>query len=156
MTAIWALTAQAIMALLGYAAACGAAATFASFAILQSGDTAPSGSLSFLVRLSTLATTTSFVALWDAFWPTAIAIALTEGFKLRNIVVYVVAGCLIGLAMALPLRELIFGDDFPPLREGVLPLSVASGAIGGFFYWLIAGRTAGKWMEYRWFDPFPR
>lgn len=33
------------------------------------------------------------------------------------------------------------------ISDGTLVVLLATGFIGGFFYWLVAGRNAGKWLE---------
>ena len=47
----------------------------------------------------------------------------------------------------------------PAAANGISNLLIGVGvgglvvcAVGGFVYWLIAGRTAGRWLELRWFE----
>jgi hypothetical protein len=79
------------------------------------------------------------------FLPTLLAIILTEGFKLRSIVVYAVIGGALALAAA-------YGLDFggyvtAPNADMVHEREVfaAAGIAGGLVYWLFAGRRAGIW-----------
>jgi hypothetical protein len=37
--------------------------------------------------------------------------------------------------------------DITPIRFS-LQLAGAAGIIGGLIYWLVAGRNAGRWMDY--------
>jgi hypothetical protein len=79
------------------------------------------------------------------FFPTLLAIVLTEGFKLRSIVVHALIGC--GLALAA-----VYGLDFggyvtAPNADMMHEREVfaAAGIAGGLVYWLFAGRRAGSW-----------
>jgi len=152
-TAIWALTAQAIMVALAYIAACATAGAFAAAAITQSETAGLPTTAGETFRFLVLAGGTTVTALGQAFYPALVAVALSEGLKLRGIVFHLVAGVLTGVAAGLPLRDLIAGiaPAAPELRA--LQLFAAAGAAGGLVYWLIAGRTAGRWLELRWFEP---
>lgn len=152
MTAIWALAAQIIMISIAYPTACLAAAAFAAAAILGV-DPAELGSSSWpqIVHLSVYVVSLAFGVMVSVFWPALVAVSVAEGFKLRGVVPYLVAGCLVGLVQALPLGEAL-GADGDALGTAAIQLSVASGAVGGLVYWAIAGRSAGHWMELRWFQ----
>jgi hypothetical protein len=82
-----------------------------------------------------------------AIVPSLLLIALTEGFGWRSILVYGVLGA--GLALALSYGLDFAGyvgdpDSFLAREREVL---AASGIVGGFVYWLIAGRRAGSWQQ---------
>jgi hypothetical protein len=66
-----------------------------------------------------------------AFFPALLAIALAEVFAWRSVIYYLLAGGAIGLAAD------------PAFRDGHTTVMLASGFVGGFAYWLIAGRLAG-------------
>jgi hypothetical protein len=78
------------------------------------------------------------------FFPTLLAIILTEGFKLRSIIIYGLIGGALALAAAYGLD---FGGyvtanaDMMHERE----VFAAAGIAGGLVYWLFAGRRAGIW-----------
>jgi hypothetical protein len=84
-----------------------------------------------------------------AFVPALVLIAIAETFDIRSIFYYTIAGAAIGLFA-------YYGSDFsaalesttdlPPVSFG-LQLVAASGIIGGFTYWLFAGRKAGLWKN---------
>ncbi len=70
--------------------------------------------------------------------PALIAIAAAETFGWRSVLFYLVAGGAIGLAAHLFSP---FGHE--PISTADAQLFLATGAVGGFAYWLIAGRSAG-------------
>ncbi|MEO1102673.1 MAG: hypothetical protein AAFW98_02905 [Pseudomonadota bacterium] len=152
MTAIWALTAQAIMAFLGYCAALFAAATFASVALTGFASARVQTEFGEVFHTLVLITSTTVSALPVTLVPTVIAVAITEGFRIRGFVAYCVIGAVVGLAAALPIRAVLSGAAMPVVDLNVVQLFVASGAVGGLVYWTIAGRSAGRWTELRWFE----
>lgn len=93
---------------------------------------------------------TSFVGA-TAFIPAVILIAVAETFDIRSIFYYAIGGALIG-AVAWYMSDISLQlentTDLSPITYG-LQLVAASGIIGGFVYWLLAGRKAGRWK-----DPF--
>ena len=70
--------------------------------------------------------------------PAFVVIILAELFRWRSVFFYLIASALIGLAIGL-----VQVDRVEPQRENAAALLAAVGAIGGFVYWLIAGRSAG-------------
>jgi hypothetical protein len=70
--------------------------------------------------------------------PALIAIALAETFRWRSFLLHLVVGAAIGLIAFL----MGIGGE-PPVAEYDLKIGGAAGAVGGFVYWLIAGRWAG-------------
>ena len=93
---------------------------------------------------------TSFVGA-IAFVPAVVLIAIAESFNIRSIFYYALGG---GLIAAIPWYSADISvrlentTDISPVNYG-LQLVVAAGIIGGFVYWLLAGRKAGLWK-----DPF--
>jgi hypothetical protein len=152
LTAIWALTAQAIMALLGYLAACLAAAIFAVFAILNIGVEELQQARETLWQSLVLIFTTYAAVVIAAFPPFLIVLVITEAFRLRGFVAHLVAGVLVGAVYGLPVAAIFSDAEMPDISAQAVQLSIASGAIGGIVYWAIAGRTAGRWTELPWFE----
>lgn len=75
-----------------------------------------------------------------AFLPAAIAIILAESFGWRSAVYYLLVGGLIGAtAIHLTAQSDLF--DFAEHPNVAL---LAAGFVGGFVYWIIAGRLAGS------------
>lgn len=82
-----------------------------------------------------------------AMLPALALIALAEGFRIRMFLYYTVAGAALGWlayygsAFGISIEET---TDIAPVAHGA-ELVVASGIVGGFVYWLFAGRNAGRW-----------
>lgn len=93
-------------------------------------------------------TVSAFVAAFS-FVPAVIAILVTETFGLRSVVLYAMAGGLIGLFCGYTLG--IIGPlpriDFDLPLGTNFELLAAAGIAAGLVYWLIAGRSAGLWRE---------
>ena len=145
-----------IMMLVGYIWACIAASAVLTFgtlapnwddlgALSQSfGD--PSGDVP-TAALWTVIGVGAAIIFAIGFFPTLLAIVLTEGFKLRSIVVHPLIGCALALAA-------VYGLDFggyvtAPNADMVHEREVfaAAGIAGGLVYWLFAGRRAGIWTS---------
>lgn len=154
MTAVWAVTAQSIMVAIGYATASLAAGAFATVALL---DLSPADLADAdVVRLTEAALVLLSSALGvfvGAFWPAMLAVAVTEAYRLRGPVQHIAAGALVGLVEALPTDAILRAGPVPPVDGTLVQVALASGAVGGLVYWAIAGRTAGRWLELRWFAP---
>ncbi len=144
---ILALTAQIILVFLGYAVALIAAGGFASV-VFANVATSLAHDPEGLIDFSVLAMGATFEAMMHSFVPTALAVVLTESLRLRHLATYLVLGCVVGLMTALPLSAVTTAPAEMLAAHGpALRLGIASAAVGAFFYWLIAGRTAGRWLE---------
>ena len=76
--------------------------------------------------------------------PALIAILATELMRWQGMTVQLVLGGLVALfVMFTQLPE-----GVTP-REGTIIVTLAAGFIAAFFYWLIAGRSAGNWLRSR-------
>lgn len=90
---------------------------------------------------------TSF-AVAAAFLPLLLLAVVAEAFQLRSVLFYALTGAAIGVftyyssGLGNPYEESI--DHAGPVTRGV-ELAIASGAVFGAVYWLIAGRKAGAW-----------
>lgn len=85
---------------------------------------------------------TSFQLASLALLPIIVAIAITEMMRWSGMVTHLVLGgvsALFVMFMQLP-QGVVPG-------EGTIIVTLAMGFVGGFFYWLIAGRGAGKWQD---------
>ncbi|PTW63309.1 hypothetical protein C8N35_1011360 [Breoghania corrubedonensis] len=75
-----------------------------------------------------------------AFVPAALAILVAEILRLRSILYHVLVGGLIAIALLVATRVPEAGSTrLPPDWN----LFLAAGFVGGFVYWLIAGRGSG-------------
>jgi hypothetical protein len=77
--------------------------------------------------------------------PTALVIAIAEGFAWRSVILYAALGGVLALALS-------YGFDLPgdisrpeTYFVGGRQVLAASGIAGGLVYWLFAGRRAGSW-----------
>jgi hypothetical protein len=76
-----------------------------------------------------------------------VAVAIAEVFDIRSIFYYALGGAAIGAFAYYTSDFSVFienSTDIPPVRFS-LQLVAAAGIIGGFVYWLFAGRNAGRW-----------
>jgi hypothetical protein len=146
--ALAALLGQLLRIVLGYLAACAAAALFATVAVLMNapalGSTTGADVLLQFLLLGWLGTT--LIALAAAFVPAVLVAVVAEALKLRSPILYVAAGAVIALApplleQAAPAdgQSVLFAFDFAALF-------LACGLVGGFVYWMVAGRHAGRWQ----------
>lgn len=84
-----------------------------------------------------------------AFVPALILVAIAETFDLRSIFYYTIGGGLIaavawyGADISMQMEN---ATDISPVGYG-LQLVAAAGIVGGFVYWLMAGRKAGVWKN---------
>ena len=76
--------------------------------------------------------------------PTALVVAIAEGFAWRSVILYAALGGALALALS-------YGLDMPVIAQrdtymaNERQLLAASGIAGGLVYWLFAGRSAGSW-----------
>jgi len=91
---------------------------------------------------------TSFIGA-TAFVPALVLIVIGEVARLRSLLYYAAAGAVVGLASYfgsnVELRLENTTDVSPVFHP--LQLAAAAGIIGGLAYWLIAGRSAGRWRD---------
>lgn len=89
-------------------------------------------------------TTMAVMTVWTgtiAVLPAFLAIAVGEAFAWRSLLYYFLAGGLIAL-LADQMSDLVVETSFHGQRTVIM---LASGFVGGFVYWAIAGRRAGDW-----------
>lgn len=79
-----------------------------------------------------------------SFLPSVIVIAIGELASRRDWLFYVLGAALISLLV------MVWHWSNEPatiLDSGIASAAVAAGIVGGWVYWLIAGRNAGKWHQ---------
>jgi hypothetical protein len=148
-----AFIARIFVVLFAFVLACVAAAAVMTFALLLPGwsdliDRYPDQqSVAIVVALSAV-----FFSLY-AMLPAMLIIALAEGFRLRSVLFYALAGAALALGSAYgwDLRLLRSPDD--DLGARGVEIMAAVGIVGGFAYWALAGRTAGAWRRPLAFHP---
>ena len=127
-------------ALIGFILAVIAAAVFMLAASAGFAPADPADSLWFWGNFGVgTALTASYLGAM-ALAPWAVVILVTEVFRLRSSLIYILAGGFLGVLPALGLAPMMRSLDGEPRQIAIL---VASGFIGGFVYWLVAGRMAG-------------
>lgn len=143
MNKVFTILGRLTMMLIGFAAA-----SFAASALLNLLWLAPlgldagaapifDGPFLFTVPLMAL-----FIS-YFAFFPTVVALIIAEWRSARDWLFYTIAGAVVTLPV---LGVLLTARAESSLREpGFLLTLVAAGMVGGWFYWLVAGRTAGLW-----------
>lgn len=127
-------------ALIGFILAVIAAAVFMLAASVGLGPTNPADASWFWGQFGVGAAFTASYLGAMALAPWAVLILVTEVFRLRSSLVYILAGGFLGVLPALGLAPMMRSLDGEPRQIAIL---VASGFIGGFVYWLVAGRMAG-------------
>lgn len=84
------------------------------------------------------------------FAPAALVILFAEIFAWRSVIFYALAGGFCGVLayfLSDPQAHMRGTGTVAPLTWE-LQLLAAGGIVGGFVYWLIAGRRAGMWKEF--------
>ena len=76
--------------------------------------------------------------------PVGIAIAIAELMRWQGMTINLVLGGVVALFAGTSLYAV---DSSGMPSEGTLVVLLATGFVAGFFYWLIAGRSAGKWLD---------
>ncbi|TYR31357.1 hypothetical protein FY036_13815 [Mesorhizobium microcysteis] len=125
----------------GFLCAAIAASFFANLLIIGTfgwTDTAPfafSGPIYFTVFFLA-----AFFA-WHAFFPAMAAILLAEILQRRDGLTHTLAGGGVSLAAVAFAAPDLFFDT------GLTAALLACGLVGGFVYWMVAGRTSGEWLD---------
>ena len=83
-----------------------------------------------------------------AFVPAAVAIVLAETLAWRGIIYHLAAAGLIALGL-----WTLGGEAMEPGPRPGTSVALAAGFFGGLVYWLIAGRSSGKWRSTKSEDP---
>ena len=127
-------------ALFGFILAIAAAAVFMLAASVGYAPANPEDSVWFWGNFGVGAAFTASYLGAMALAPWAVVILVTEIFRLRTALVYLLAGGFLGALPALGLAPMMRPMDGDPRRIAIL---IAAGFVGGFVYWLVAGRMAG-------------
>jgi hypothetical protein len=142
-----ALVARIFVVLLSFALACLAAAAVITLAMLFPGGV---DRFDYPIDQQILAITVGLSAVFFSFYamlPAMVMIAVAEGFRLRSVLFYTLAGAALALGLA-------YGWDLRLLRGGAddlggrgVEIMAAAGIVAGFVYWALAGRNAGAWRK---------
>lgn len=86
----------------------------------------------------------SFKIVSLAIIPIFLAISLAEGMRWQGLTINLVMGGMVSLFAGITAIPSATGG-LP--SDGTMVILLATGFIGGFVYWLIAGRSAGLWLS---------
>ncbi|MER8535787.1 hypothetical protein NKH61_22990 [Mesorhizobium sp. M1005] len=133
--------------LVGYGVASLAASAFLNIMFLASlglitDETQPAAQASLWFSIPFVAL---FVA-YFAFMPAAIAILVSEILGRRDWLFYALAGAVVS-AVFLGFVHQTADANFEVTNTSVMLAVIGCGMVGGIFYWLSAGRSAGSWRQ---------
>jgi hypothetical protein len=145
-----ALIARIFVVLFAFALACLAAAAVMTFSLLYPGlsslfDTPDDQQIIAI----TIGLSAVFFSLY-AMLPAMLIIALAEGFRLRSVLFYSLAGAALALGLAYGTDPRLLRNSDDDLGGRGIEIMAAAGIVAGFVYWVLAGRNAGAWRK-----PFP-
>lgn len=144
-----ALFLRSIVIAFAFLISCMAAAFVVAYGLVAPEIAGFKGSPEFFLMFLFLGGAAGVVTPFYVFAPSFIVIMIAEMFSLRSVLYYALAGALIG-ALAYFMTDIAAriagkGTVVPITQE--LRWLTAAGIIAGFVYWLIAGRSAGKWKN---------
>ncbi len=142
---IFDLIARILIVCFAYFIAVFAAAAFFVLAALgldSVGPTAGETTVDLALRLGLYAGLMASTAGAIATLPILLAIAIAEAFRLSGPVFHLTLGAIVG-GIGVVLWE---GSEARAGQQEYV-IAIASGAVGAFVYWLIAGRKAGEWRD---------
>ena len=145
-----ALVGRIFIDIFAFFVACLAAAAVLAIGFLwpelgEVGLTGEKGILTLVVGVSSIALAGS------ALGPALVLIAIAEGFGIRSVLFYAIAGAAIalflyyGIGFGTGIGDRWQGSEGFFAREP--EIMAAAGIAAGFVYWLIAGRRAGAWRS---------
>lgn len=82
---------------------------------------------------------------WLAAIPFLLAIFVSEFFAIRSFLLHLAGGIIVALLTTLAATVFLFSGRIAVDNGAQLLLVIIAGIAAGFFYWLIAGRSAGSW-----------
>jgi hypothetical protein len=82
-----------------------------------------------------------------AMLPAMLIIALAEGFRLRSVLFYALAGAVLALGLAYDADPRLLHNPDDDLGGRGAEIMAAAGIVAGFVYWALAGRNAGAWRK---------
>lgn len=85
-----------------------------------------------------------------ALLPALVMVLVTEAFNIRSLLVYALGGAMVGLCAYLSLVP--FDSEamrFTAIDHRQLEVMTGAGILAGLVYWIVAGRSAGRWRGAR-------
>jgi hypothetical protein len=136
-----ALIARMFVVIFAFAIAAVAAALVITIGFLpEIGDLSTAGGDPLPIKV--LISLVTFFISGFALLPAMLVIAISEGFRLRSVIFWALAGCLIGLFCYYGMAG-FFEVSRGPRRA--FEVIAGAGIVAGLVYWALAGRKAGAW-----------
>jgi hypothetical protein len=126
----------------GFFLGCLAAGAVLVIATLPAGTLEPPFERFDWIILSWAVLTSGAIVSVIAFIPSVIVILIAETLALRSLFFYAIAGGIGGI---------LYGMTFPAASvattsfDRTVQITLAAGVASGLIYWLVAGRSAGRW-----------
>ena len=142
-----ALVARIFVVLFSFALACLAAAAVMTFALLlPNGIDLLNSPVDQQIIVAAVGLSAVFFSLY-ALLPAMVIIALAEGFLLRAVLFYALAGAALALCLAYGLDLGLLHNPDGDFGARGAEIGAAAGIVAGFVYWALAGRNAGAWRK---------
>jgi hypothetical protein len=136
---------RCVIVLVGYAVASLAASAFLHVIFFAQAGLEPKDAPA--LAMGSFVFSIPFVALFVAYFafvPSAVVILIAELLARRDWLFYAVGGGIVA-AIFLAVLHQTADPDFEVAGSGPMLAVIGGGIVGGFFYWLCAGRWAGGW-----------
>ena len=142
-----ALVGRIFVVLFAFMLACLAAAVVMNFALLLPAWTdlfdQPADQQILAITIGLSAVFFSFYAML----PAMVIIAVAEGFRLRSVLFYTIAGAALALGLSYGWDLSLLRNPDDDLGGRGVEIMAAAGIVAGFVYWALAGRRAGAWRK---------
>ncbi len=140
-----ALAGRIVVILFAFVMASLAAGAVMTFGYLLPGWTELADTEALYRGMSTVTVFIGFIVAGIMLLPAMLVVLITEGFRLRSVLIYTLFG---GAAALVAYHQLGLGwsgaaSELPHEAEIVC----AAGIAAGFVYWALAGRNAGRWRR---------
>ncbi len=115
---------------------------FAAFTA-ESGGVVETSDILAAIATFAVALFSSFTIAIAATAPSLVAIAIAEAMRWRGLAI----NLLLGGGVALATDFITTTPESAPLSRGAALVLLSTGFVAGFVYWLVAGRSAGRWLD---------
>ncbi len=91
-----------------------------------------------------------FVALlvgYFAFLPALVVLVIAEFYRRRGWLFYALGGAAASLFFIARMLPTLMAPESDGFGVFLIAAAIGAGMVGGIAYWLVAGRTAGRWLD---------